>query len=99
MLSNATKFAPGSARDTSEDVKSDLKDAARKASAHLDETLDKASDYANDAGKKVRSVFDHTTDNVKAATHNVTSEIKQNPLQSSLIALGAGFILGSLMRR
>jgi ElaB/YqjD/DUF883 family membrane-anchored ribosome-binding protein len=99
MLSNAAKFASNTARDSADDVKADLKIVARKATEHLDETLDKASSYANEAGKKVRGVFDRTSDSVKGVTHTVTTEIKEKPIQSSLIALGAGYILGSLLRR
>jgi ElaB/YqjD/DUF883 family membrane-anchored ribosome-binding protein len=100
MLSNATKSAARAATDGAEhDIKRTLKDTVGQVQHDLENTLDHASDYAGEAGKKVRGAVDKTVHNVKAATGHLTDEIKHKPVQSSLLALGAGFVLGSLVRR
>ena len=54
---------------------------------------------ANKAGRKVRNFFTSASDEICHASDSVTMQVRENPVQSSLIALGAGFILGALFRR
>ena len=54
---------------------------------------------ANQAGRKVRGFFNNASDEIQRASDVVTAEVRKNPVQSSLIALGAGFVLGALFRR
>jgi len=56
-------------------------------------------DAAHDAGRKVRGFIDSATDELTHAKETVTKEIRTNPVQSSVIALGVGFVLGALFRR
>lgn len=68
-----------------------------KNSAH--EKLDDLQNAANQAGRKVRSVFNSASDEISHASDTVTSEIRTNPIRSSVIALGIGVLLGALIRR
>ena len=54
---------------------------------------------ANKAGRKVRNLFSCASDEISHVSDTVTKEIRTNPVQSSMIALGAGFLLGALFRR
>lgn len=54
---------------------------------------------ANKAGRKVRSFITSANDELVHAKEAVSTQIHSNPVQSSLIALGVGFILGSVLRR
>jgi ElaB/YqjD/DUF883 family membrane-anchored ribosome-binding protein len=54
---------------------------------------------ANKAGRTVRNYFDAACDEVSHGTETVTTQIRQKPVQSSMIALGLGFVLGALFRR
>ena len=54
---------------------------------------------ANQAGRKVRSMFNSASDEITHASDTVTTEIRSNPVRSSMIALGVGVILGALLRR
>jgi hypothetical protein len=58
-----------------------------------------AIELANNAGRKVREVMYSAGDELAHAQDTVTTEIRTNPVRSSLIALGVGFVLGSLLRR
>ena len=96
MLSSATKAAANLTKGLAEN---DIRNAARDVEADGRDILHNVSDYANEAGQKVRGFFDKTLDTTSKVTHNVESEIKSNPIRSSAIALGAGFILGALLTR
>jgi len=54
---------------------------------------------AHDAGTKVRALYDHASDEVHDLAHTVEGHIQKKPVQASLIALGAGLVLGLLLRR
>ena len=54
---------------------------------------------ANQAGRKVLSLAHSARDGVTHATGSVTKEIRNNPVQASLVALGVGYIIGMLSRR
>ena len=96
MLSSATKAAANVTKGLAEN---DLRNAAQDVEADGRDILHNVSDYANEAGQKVRGFFDKTLDTTNKVTHNVEAEIKSNPIRSSAIALGAGFILGALLTR
>lgn len=68
-----------------------------KHSAH--ELNNDLHDAANQAGRKVRSIFNSASDDISHAGHQVTAEIRSNPVRSSAIALGVGVLLGALLRR
>lgn len=81
---------------TVKNAANNLKNEARE---EWEETRDDLSAIANRAGKRVRSFLNSASDELTHASDTVTTQIRSNPVQSSLIALGAGFILGALFRR
>jgi ElaB/YqjD/DUF883 family membrane-anchored ribosome-binding protein len=85
MFSNATK-----------NEASKLKDATQHTAHELNNDLHAV---ANQAGRKVRSLFNSASDEILHAGDTVTAEIRNNPVRSSMIALGAGILLGALIRR
>ncbi len=56
-------------------------------------------DAAQNAGRKVRSMIHSASDELSHARDYVGSEIRTNPVRSSVIALGVGVLLGALLRR
>ena len=54
---------------------------------------------ANQAGRKVRSMVNAASDEISHASEHVTSEIRSNPVRSTMIALGVGAIIGALLRK
>jgi ElaB/YqjD/DUF883 family membrane-anchored ribosome-binding protein len=57
------------------------------------------SEKAHEAGAKVRAIYDQASGEVRELSQNVEEHIYKKPVQSSLIALGAGVLLGLLLRR
>lgn len=70
-----------------------------KVEANYDKTHDDLTHLASDYGAKVRKVFDNASDETTTISKNIENEIKTNPIRSTLIALGAGFIIGALSNR
>ncbi len=54
---------------------------------------------AEQAGRKVRALIDTATHDARDAIASTEKQIRSNPVQSSLIAVAAGFVLGALLRR
>jgi ElaB/YqjD/DUF883 family membrane-anchored ribosome-binding protein len=74
------------------DTVNDLKNTA----SDMQDGLNKA---ANQAGRKVRDMYDAASDELSTVSDKVTSEIRSNPVRSSMIALGVGALIGALLRR
>jgi len=82
---------------------SNLKNAGQNLRALASETAEEARvelrDAAEKAGRKVRTFLHSASDEIGHASDTVKTQIRSNPVQSSLIALGVGFVLGALFRR
>ena len=93
---------PASAKEK-ENAQNDLKNAERKAKqdglAIANAVSDDLTDFANRAGRKVRSYYNAASDELSDDYGQLTSRIRSNPVQASFIALGAGVLLGALLRR
>ena len=72
------------------------KDAANSAVAEAHYDL---RQVARESGEKVRSLYNAACDEMSHAKDTVTTQIRTKPVQSSVIALGVGFMLGALFRR
>ena len=75
-----------------DDTVTNLKDSMHDINGEL-------HNAANQAGRKVRSLYNSASDEITHASDTVTSEIRSNPVRSSLIAMGVGVLLGALLRR
>ncbi len=56
-------------------------------------------DAAHHAGRNVRSMLHRASDEFSHARDYVGTEIRSNPVRSSMVALGVGVLLGALLRR
>jgi hypothetical protein len=65
----------------------------------LSDTKNDLQDTAAQVGNKVNNFVGSASDEISHAASTATNRIRGNPVQSSLIALGTGFILGTLLRR
>ncbi len=84
-----------------DDTVSTLRNANTNANVRdgVNEAKDELSAVANQAGRKVRTLINNASDEFAHAKETITSQIRSNPVQSSAIALGVGFVLGALFRR
>ena len=80
------------ARSASNDVK-------RKAQHAAEQGKEGILEIANEAGSKVREIFDHYSEDFGNTKEAIEENIRNKPLQSSIIALGVGVLLGLLIRR
>ncbi|MBW8733352.1 MAG: hypothetical protein JF571_03405 [Asticcacaulis sp.] len=96
MISTATKVAANVTRASAEN---DLKNAADDLAGQGRDAVDSVSEYANEAGQKFRSFVDRTLESTNRVSSGIQDEVRTNPVRSSMIALGAGFILGALLTR
>lgn len=96
MISTATKVAANATRASAEN---DLKTAADDLVADGRAAVDSVSEYASEAGQKFRGFVDRTLESTGRVSSGIQDEVRSNPVRSSLIALGAGFILGALLTR
>jgi ElaB/YqjD/DUF883 family membrane-anchored ribosome-binding protein len=76
------------ASDAADDIRGDLSSAAHHMGEQFREFVDSASDGLS-----------HAKDSVVEAKESVEEQISNNPWPAAVIALGAGMILGALLRR
>lgn len=69
------------------------------AAEAVEETAHDMREAAHKAGRKVRHILHQAGDEIHHATDTVAQQIRTNPVQSSVLALGAGLLLGMLIRR
>ena len=103
VFSSATKESAKMTKDfAANDIKSaanSVERSAERAERKAHNVVDNFADYANDAGRKVRKFFDEAGNELHVTSDRVKSEIRTNPIRSSLIALGVGVLLGAIARR
>ena len=86
------------------------KDAVDRAADHVEEGLHRATDKAADAANRVtdkaadvaergREVCDRTMDTADAWLDEARNYVREKPVQSIALALGAGWLLGRILRR
>ncbi len=98
-LKNAARHANQTAANAGRRVKEDVRDAAETVSGAAGSIREDIEVMARHAGSHVRDVVDNIEHHVSETTDTVMSSIKERPMQSSLIALGVGFVMGLLLRR
>lgn len=92
-------LAKTAAKSAQADVKNKAHDLRAAAGNVAEIAKDDLIDFANVAGTKVRGLIENYSEEVANTTENVAEQIRTKPLQSALIALGAGFLIGLLARR
>ena len=91
-------------------VVASTKEAVERAADRVEETLHhatdkvaagahRASDKLDEAGERGRAAYDATMDRADEWLEQVRDYVREKPVQSVAIALGAGWLLGRLLRR
>ena len=100
MISTTTKEAANFTKDSAmNDVKNTVNSTKRDVRDAAGNVIDDLAVHANQAGKKLRDLVDNASGQMSEAGKKVSDEIQNNPVRSSAIALGIGFVLGALFRR
>jgi ElaB/YqjD/DUF883 family membrane-anchored ribosome-binding protein len=56
-------------------------------------------DVAYTAGRTISGIYNTATNELGNASEVVTTKIRSNPVQSTVVALVVGFIAGAILRR
>lgn len=99
LSKKTTTLAKSTAKSARHDANKQAHDLRAAAYNVADIAREDLVDFANVAGKKVRGLIENYSEEVANTTETVATHVRNKPLQSALIALGAGFIIGLLARR
>ncbi len=92
MLSSTKDDTVQSLRNSAQNIKDDARATAGEAKSQMRDT-------ANKMGRTVRGFIDSTGEEISHAADTVKHQIQEKPVQSALVTLGVGFVLGLLFRR
>ncbi len=81
------------------DIKGSANNIKNEARDTLYDVKEDLHDVAARTGRRVRGLVDSASGEITHASEVVGTQIRSNPVQSSLIALGVGFIIGTLFRK
>ncbi|MDR3449556.1 MAG: DUF883 C-terminal domain-containing protein [Alphaproteobacteria bacterium] len=84
---------------TARHLQDDADDAVSSVVDAVNVVKEDLGDLAQQAGRRVRHVIDEAEGSATRVANGMTAAVRENPVQSSLIALGVGAVIGMLMRR
>lgn len=80
-------------------LKNDAREGARDIRDTAEELGSEIRHAAQRTGQTVNELWHSAGDEVSQVTDTVAAHIRNKPVQSSLVALAAGFVIGALFRR
>lgn len=98
-IKQATSSAVASTKDAVERAADHVEEGLHRATDKAAGAAHRASDKAADLGERGRKAYDQTTDQVDVWLDEARSYVREKPVQSIAIALGAGWLLGRILRR
>jgi ElaB/YqjD/DUF883 family membrane-anchored ribosome-binding protein len=99
MLKENTKNIKAAVKENTQAVTEELHDSAKKISRLATKGAHELHDAADKAGAVLNDAYQIATENLTHAADSVKTKIRTKPVQATLIALGAGIILGALLNR
>lgn len=98
-VKQATSHAVASAKDkvdhAADRVEQGLHHATDKTASAAHRTADKAAEV----GEQGRAAYEHTRERADEFLEQARDYVREKPMQSVAIALGAGWLLGRILRR
>lgn len=95
-MNNASERAAERAANRSMEKLNDAKSSLRTAA---EEGAHAVTDIAYRAGENLRHCLTNSRDQVNRAVDTYSDSVRQHPVRTSLLAMGAGFLLAALLRR
>lgn len=99
QLKQATSSAINSTKETVDRAADKVEHGLHQATDTAANTAHRASEKAADLSEKGREVYDQTMDRADAWMEEAREYVRDKPVQSVAIALGAGWLLGRILRR
>ena len=99
QLKQATSSAVHSTKDAVDRAADRVEEGLHRATDKTAETAHRASEKAADISERGREVYDQTMDKADVWMEQAREYVREKPVQSVAIALGAGWLLGRILRR
>ncbi|MBQ4856350.1 DUF883 family protein [Rhodanobacter sp. B2A1Ga4] len=98
-IKQATSEAVANTREKMERVADHVEEGLHRATDKAAGAAHQASDKATRVSERSREVYDETMDRADAWLEQARDYVREKPVQSVAIALGAGWLLGRILRR
>ena len=98
-IQQATTHAVASTKDAVDRTADQVEAGLHKATDKAADVANRATDKAAQIGERGREVYDDTLDRADAWLEQAREYVREKPVQSVAIALGAGWLLGRILRR
>lgn len=98
-VKQATTHAVASTKEAVEHAADHVEESLHRATDKVAAGANRASEKLSDAGERGRAAYDATMDRADEWLEQVRDYVREKPVQSMAIALGAGWLLARLLRR
>lgn len=86
-------------KDTIRDINSTTDYAADKGQTEIEELRRQVKDLTDKYGSMAQNTFKDMKQTVKENMGDIEQQIRDKPVQATLIAAGVGFLIGALLSR
>lgn len=87
------------AKETIHDINSTTDYAADKGQAEIEELRRQVKDLTDKYGSIAQQTFSDVREKVQQNVGDIEQQIREKPVQATLIAAGVGFLIGALLSR
>lgn len=98
-IKQATSNAVASTKETVDRAADHVEEGLHRATDKAADAANRATDKAAEISERGREVYDQTMDRADAWLEQARDYVREKPVQSVAIALGAGWLLGRILRR
>ncbi len=98
-VKQAASNAVHTTKDTVDRAADRVEEGLHQATDKAADTAHRASEKAADISQRGREVYDETVDRADAWMQQARVYVRDKPVQSVAMALGAGWLLGRILRR
>jgi ElaB/YqjD/DUF883 family membrane-anchored ribosome-binding protein len=95
---NSLKGSTAMAEDTIDDINA-TDYAAKKGQTEIDELRRQVKDLTDKYGSMAQHTLSDVKDKVQQNVGDIEQQIRDKPVQATLIAAGVGFLVGALLSR
>ncbi len=87
------------AKETIHDINATTDYAADKGQTEIDELRRQVKDLTEKYGSIAQNTLNDVKDKVQRNVGDIEAQIREKPVQATLIAAGVGFLIGALLSR
>lgn len=98
-IKQATSSAVASTKETVDRAADHVEEGLHRATDKAAGAANRATDKVAEISERGREVYDETMDRADAWLQQAREYVREKPVQSVAIALGAGWLLGRILRR